>query len=200
MADILRNLPASRMLPKGRYGAATGAAGVVADEAARASATLIAGRGQTPAVLQAARTTFGAELCDLPRRAVSGAMEFVGVGPGRWLVVDDGDGDALVERLQAAFPRASVVDQSGGLVIFDAGGAKLGAMLPKILAIDIDAAAFPVGAAATTTAGHINLTIWRTGAENCRCAVGRSYAPAFLRMLAVAAAEFGLSYGLNYSH
>ena len=110
----------------------------------RASATLIAGRGQTPAIVQAARTAFGAELCDLPRRVQAGTMEFIGVGPGRWLVLDDGEGDALVEKLQSAFPRASVVDQSGGLAVFDAGGAKLGATLPKILTIDIDAAAFPV--------------------------------------------------------
>jgi sarcosine oxidase subunit gamma len=200
VADVLKNLPASRILPKGRYGSSTGAAGVVAHEVARASATLIAGRGQTAAVVQAAKSAFGLELCDLPRRAVSGAMEFIGVGPGRWLVLDDGDGDALVQKLQSAFPRAAVVDQSGGLVIFDAGGAKLGATLPKFLAIDIDVAAFPVGAVATTTAGHINLTIWRTGSENWRCAVGRSYAPAFLRMLAVAAAEFGLAYALSDSH
>jgi sarcosine oxidase subunit gamma len=200
VADVLKNLPASRMLPKGRYGASTGAAGVVAHEVARASATLIAGRGQTSVVVQTARTVFGLELCDLPRRAASGAMEFVGIGPGRWLVLDDGDGDALVQKLQSAFPRASVVDQSGGLAVFDAAGTKIDATLPKFLAIDIDAAAFPVGAAATTTAGHINLTIWRTGSENWRCAVGRSYAPAFLRMLAAAAAEFGLAYALSGSH
>ena len=200
MADVLKNLPASRMLASGRYGASTGAAGVVAHEIMRASATLIAGRGQTAAVVQAASTAFGVELCDLPRRVESGAMEFIGVGPGRWLVFDDGDGDALADKLQSALPRASVVDQSGGLAVFDVGGTKLAATLPKILSIDIDAAAFPVGAAATTTAAHINLTIWRTGAENWRCAVGRSYAPAFMRMLAVAAAEFGLAYGLGDSH
>jgi methylglutamate dehydrogenase subunit D len=200
VADVLKNLPASRMLPEGRYGASTGAPGVVAHEVTRASATLIAGRGQTAAVVQAAKTAFGVELCDLPRRVQSGAMEFIGIGPGRWLVLDDGDGDALVAKLQSAFPRASVVDQSGGLMIFDVGGAKLGATLPKILSIDSDAAAFPVGDAATTTAAHINLTLWRTGAESWRFAVGRSYAPAFLRMLAVAAAEFGLDYGLGDSH
>lgn len=196
MADVLKNLPASRMLPGGRYGASTGAAGVVAHEIKRASATLIAGRGQTAAVVQAARTACGVELCDLPRRAVSGAMEFIGVGPGRWLVLDDGDGDALVAKLQSAFALlASVVDQSGGLAIFDVAGEKRAATLPKFLSIDIDDTAFPLGAAATTTAAHINLTIWRSGTENWRCAVGRSYAPAFLRMLAVAAAEFGLAYG-----
>jgi sarcosine oxidase subunit gamma len=184
------------MLPRGRYGASYGAAGVLAHGITRASATLIAGRGQTAAVVQAAKTAFGVELCDLPRSAVSGAMEFIGVGPGRWLVLDDGDGDALVAKLQSAIaPLASVVDQSGGLAIFDAAGEKLAATLPKFLSIDIDDAAFPVGAAATIAAAHINLTIWRTGAENWRFAVGRSYAPAFLRMLAVAAAEFGLVYG-----
>jgi methylglutamate dehydrogenase subunit D len=200
VADVLKNLPASRMPPKGRYGALTGAAGVVAHEIMRASATLIAGRGQTSAVVQAAKAVFGAELCDWPRSVQSGAMEFIGVGPGRWLVLDDGDGDALVRKLQLAFPRASVVDQSGGLAVFDAAGAKIDATLPKFLSIDIDAAAFPVCAAATTTAGHINLTIWRTGLQSWRFAVGRSYAPAFLRMLVVAAAEFGLDYGLCDSH
>ncbi len=91
------------MLPKGRYGASTGAAGVVADEVARASATLIAGRGQTAAVVRAAKSGFGLELCDLPRCAVSGAMEFIGVGPGRWLVLDDGDGDDAGRKTSIGF-------------------------------------------------------------------------------------------------
>ena len=114
MADVLKNLPASRMLPEGRYGASTGAAGVVADEITLASTTLIAGRGQTAAVVQAAKTAFGVELCDLPRRAVSGAMEFIGVGPGRWLVLDDGDGDALAGKTAIRLRAAGVGGRSIG--------------------------------------------------------------------------------------
>jgi sarcosine oxidase subunit gamma len=107
-------------------------------------------------------------------------------------VLAEGESEALTQRLEtAAAPQASVVDQSGGLVLFEASGEKIADALPKFLSIDIDASVFPVGAAATTTAAHVNLTVWLARPGCWRFAVGRSSAAAFLRILAVAAAEFG---------
>jgi sarcosine oxidase subunit gamma len=190
VADVLNSLPVSRRLPAGHYGAL--ASGVSASEIFRAAATLIAGRGQGGLVVETARSALSVELVDGPRCAFSEGAEFIGIGPGRWLVTSEGDGEALTQRLDAAFaPQASVVDQSGGLVVFEASGARLAETLPKFVAIDLDESIFPVGAAATTTAAHINLTLWRVGPEIWRFAVGRSYAAAFLRLLAVSAAEFG---------
>ena len=191
MADVLNTLPVSRRLPAGHYGAATSAPGVVAVEILRAAAMLVAGRGQGGSVAATATAALGVPMVDGPCCAHADGFEFIGIGPGRWLVIAEGDGEALTQRLEASFAPASVVDQSGGLVIFEASGACLDKTLPKFVAVDLDDAIFPIGAAATTTAAHINLTLWRVGAESWRIAIGRSYAAAFLRLLAVSAAEFG---------
>jgi sarcosine oxidase subunit gamma len=192
VVDVLETVPISRRLPPGRHGAQTAVPGVTAGEIFRAAATLVAGRGQASIVMQAAKAAFGLELCDGPRCVASGSTEFIGAGPGRWLVLAEGESEALTQRLEtAAAPQASVVDQSGGLVLFEASGEKIADALPKFLSIDIDASVFPVGAAATTTAAHVNLTVWLARPGCWRFAVGRSSAAAFLRILAVAAAEFG---------
>ena len=194
MADVLHSLPVSRRLPAGRYGATNAIPGVVVAELARAAATVVAGRAQGSSTGLNAEAAFGVRLADNPRCVVAGgaAVEFIGIGPGRWLVLGEGESEALTQRLEAAFaPQASIIDQSGGLVIFEASGEKIAETLPKFIQIDIDHSVFPIGAAATTTAAHVNLTLWLVGPDRWRFAIGRSYAAAFLRILAVAAAEFG---------
>jgi sarcosine oxidase subunit gamma len=167
----------------------------VVAEIFRAAAILVAGRGQGSVVSLNAEAFFGVPLADGPRCGVatSDSVEFIGVGPGRWLVLGEGESERLIQRLEAAFaPLASIVDQSGGLVLFEASGGKIAETLPKFIAIDIDPSAFQDGAAATTTAAHVNMTLWRVGPDRWRFAVGRSYVAAFLRILVFAAAEFGL--------
>jgi sarcosine oxidase subunit gamma len=195
VADVLDFLPVSRRLPPGRYGAKDAIPGVLVAELACAAATLVAGRGRGSFTSLNAEAFFGVPLSDEPRCVVAAAaaVEFIGVGPGRWLVLGEGESEALIQKLEAAFaPQASIVDQSGGLVLFEASGGKIAETLPKFIAIDIDPSVFPIGAAATTIAAHVNLTLWRAGPDCWRFAVGRSYAAAFLRILGVAAAEFGL--------
>ncbi|MGO4872677.1 MAG: sarcosine oxidase subunit gamma family protein [Roseiarcus sp.] len=197
MTDVLASLPPSRRLAAGRYGAPGSSAGVLVREIARAAAVVVAGRGRSDAAARSASAAFGMEILDRPHRSASDALEFIGIGPGRWLALDAGDGDALVERLEAALsPIASVVDQSGGLEVFEATGAKIAHVLPKLVSIDVDPSVFPAGSAATTTAaGFINLTLWRVEADRWRFAVGRSFVCAFLRALASESAEYGLELG-----
>jgi len=193
VADVLDSLPVSRRPPAGRYGAKDAIPGVVVVEIFRAAATLVAGRGGAAAVGAVAKAALGLELCDAPRCVAVGSTEYIGIGPGRWLVLSEGESEALTQSLEAAFaPQASIVDQSGALVLFEASGGKIAETLPKFIAIDIDPSVFPIGAAATTTAAHVNLTLWLAGPDRWRFAVGRSYVPAFLRILAFAAAESGL--------
>ena len=68
------------------------------------------------------------------------------------------------------------------------------AILAKLAPLDLNPDVFPVGAAATTTAAHVNMTLWRCEGGVWRFAVGRSFLAAFLRLFSCAAAEFGLDW------
>ena len=68
------------------------------------------------------------------------------------------------------------------------------ALLAKLAPIDLHPDVFPVGAAATTAAAHVNLTFWRCEGGAWRFVVGRSALAAFLRLFSCAAAEFGLDW------
>lgn len=196
MVDVLSTLPTHRKLPPGRYGAAGPQTVITLAKVARAAAALIAPATAIAAVAALGADAFGTKLPVGPRHAVGDGLAFVGLGPGRWLVIADDDPERLVERLEGAFgPSASVVDQSGGLVFFEAAGARTDDMLAKLLTIDIAPSAFALDAAATTAIAHIGITLWREDAGARWCfAVGYSFEAAFLRAIAQSAAEYGLTY------
>lgn len=191
MADVLAGLPLGRTLPPGHYGAG-GSASVTLLSAPSDACTLVAGRDRG-AVLARACAAFGTDLCDAPRLSRGGDVEFYGTAPGRWLALSATTG--LGGRLEAAFaPAASIFEQGGGLVVLEAAGEPMRAVLAKLVPLDLDPAVFAVGDAATTTAAHVNLTIWRQDSDRWRFAVGRSNLAAFLRAFAGASAEFGLDW------
>jgi methylglutamate dehydrogenase subunit D len=194
VVDVLATFPPHRELVPGRYGASGATAGVKIRTLDCAVATLISGRGQIAALSASALEAFATELPSGPRWIAGRGVEFIGIGPGRWLVLAAGDSDALVDRLETVFaPNASVVDQSGGLVMYEATGAKIREVLPKLLAIDVDPTVFQPGSAATTSIAHIGVTVWldATGTR-WHFGVGRSFDAAFVRAVARAAAEYGL--------
>lgn len=189
MADMLANLPLGTPLPLGHHGR-PGQAGIVLETVACHAATLVAGRD--PAVVVAALSAaFGAAVVDAPARVAADGVAFVGIAPGRWLVTSTADG--LAARLAAAVgATASVFEQSGGTVVMRASGPALPDFLARLVPLDLDAAVFPAGRAATTTLAHVNATLWREADGAFVFAVGRSHAPAFLRTAAHMAAPFGL--------
>jgi methylglutamate dehydrogenase subunit D len=190
MADILAALPPGTILAPGLYGA-TGAGRIALRAIPMEACTLVAGRNRV-AVVARAREAFGVDLIDAPRRSGHGDATFIGVGPGRWLVLSATPD--LAGRLEAAFaPEASAFEQSGGLVVLEGEGSAMRSLLAKLVPLDLDDTIFSAEDAATTTAAHVNLTLWRHG-EGWRFAVGRSYLPAFLRAFACAAAEYGLDW------
>jgi methylglutamate dehydrogenase subunit D len=194
VADLLPHSPARPLAP-GSYGAAAATPGLRVRPRELAAATLVAGKAGVASVSQGAEQAFGTELPDGPLRVAGKDVAFVGMGPGRWLVTADAEPDALVARLEAAFgPVASVFDQSGGLAFFAVSGAHLLEVLARLLAIDLDHAVFPVGAAAVTVTAHIGVTVWRED-DAFVFSVGRSYATAFLRALVQSAAELGVELG-----
>lgn len=183
-----------------RHGRADGAAGVRATPLHhRALATLVAGRGQTAALAERIETRFGLCLPTTPRRVSSGSVAIVGVGPGRWLAMDEtGDGLAFETALvEAAAGHASATDQSDGLVLLRLSGPDLRRTLAKGIGIDLHPAVFRLGDAATTPFALIGTTLWRIDGGGhahdltVEIAVARSYAADFLHALTEAAAEFG---------
>lgn len=191
MPDFLASLPLGKKLPPGHYGA-EGAGAATLRLVATDACTLVAGRDR-PAVIAKARSGLAVELHDAPRRAAVGGVEFIGTGPGRWLVLSEAAG--LKQELEAAFaPEASVFEQGGGLVVLEAAGTSIRDVLAKLVPLDLHPAVFTLGDAATTTAAHVNLTLWLQQAERWRFAVGRSSLAAFLRAFACAAAQFGLDW------
>jgi methylglutamate dehydrogenase subunit D len=191
MANFLAALPLDKSLPVGRYGQA-GPSGLRLKTFSADACTLVAGRDR-PKVIAQARDAFAVDLTDGPRHSAGNGVDFIGVGPGRWLALAPESG--LAQRLDAALaPAASVFDQTGGLVLLEAEGDGMDGVLAKLAPLDLHPAVFPVGAAATTTAAHVNMTFWRFQGGVWRFAVGRSYLAAFLRLFSCAAAEFGLDW------
>lgn len=194
MSDFLSLIPPDEPLPCGRYGAVPQNPGVRAARVQPALASLCAGTGQCAALIAAVGGALSLTLPQGPGFVTNGTVGFVGTGPGRWIVTDEaGDGEALETRLAAAAGASGAVcDQSDGSVVYEVDGPASRAALAKLLDIDVDPAAFSVGSAATTRAALIGVTLWQVGAAPVyRFAVARSYAPAFLRALASAAAEYG---------
>jgi sarcosine oxidase subunit gamma len=191
MADFLASLPLGKLLPPGHHGF-LGAPGIRLKTVAADACTLVAGR-DLPAVIVKARDAFSVDLTDGPRRSAGAGIDFIGIGPGRWLALALETG--LAQRLEAALaPAASIFEQGGGLVLFEAEGGAIDRVLAKLAPLDLHPDVFPVGAAATTTAAHVNMTFWRCEGGAWRFAVGRSFVAAFLRLFSCAAAAFGLDW------
>ncbi|MFG1375348.1 sarcosine oxidase subunit gamma [Xanthobacter autotrophicus] len=194
MSDLLEHLAPTRLVPEGHYGP-DGAAGVSARAVETlAAATLVARKGATARLIVACAAA-GLPLADAPRFSAGAGLEAVGTGPGRWLVLAEGvSGADLVARLAGmAQGLAAITDQSDANLILDISGPDARAALAKGVTVDLDPTVFSAGDAATTVVSHVGVTFWRRDADTYRFAVGRSFAPAFLRWLTVSAAGFGFA-------
>lgn len=96
-----------------------------------------------------------------PRTAAADGLTVVGVGPGAFLFVAEGD-EALPVTLAAALEGiANVTEQSDGYAVLRLTGPSVADMMARLVGIDLSSAAFPPGSAAATPGGHVGLTIWR---------------------------------------
>jgi methylglutamate dehydrogenase subunit D len=195
VSSFLAQVPPTKPLAAGRYGASPNAPGVTAERLDLALANLMAGRGQTAVLSRAVEAACGVGLAPKPAFVQSEKFGFVGIGPGRWLVAAEGLPEALVEALERmAGAAGSVCDQSDGSTVYELTGADVRKALAKLIDVDIDPIAFSRGSAATTRAALIGVTFWQTDdSPTYRFAVARSYAAAFVRALAAAAAEYGFA-------
>jgi methylglutamate dehydrogenase subunit D len=186
VSDILAHLAPDEPLPFGRYGDGDGVTLKTID---LSLATLVAGHSEVE-LTSAFQSALDIRLPDGPKTSSGGVITIIGTGPGRWTIAAEGvTSDALLEQMQAiAGANGAVTDQSDASVVFEISGPKTPDALMKLLLIDIDAIA--PGCAATTQAALIGTTLWRTGTAY-RFLIARSYALAFVRAVAVSAAEFG---------
>ncbi|MDI4666208.1 sarcosine oxidase subunit gamma [Xanthobacter autotrophicus] len=198
MSDLLEHIAPTRLVPEGHYGpeGATGVSARAANTSASplAAATLVARKGATGRLIVACAAA-GLPLADAPRSSGGAGLEAVGTGPGRWLVLAEGmSGPDLVARLAGmAQGLAAITDQSDAHLILDICGERARAALEKGVTVDLEPTVFRAGDAATTVVSHVGVTFWQRDGATYRFAVGRSFAPAFLRWLTVSAAEFGFA-------
>jgi heterotetrameric sarcosine oxidase gamma subunit len=158
-------------------------------------AVVLARKGQTLALAARIRERFGFDLVAGPKRVGAHEIFFLGTGPGAWLAMRAGGGNAFATSLRDAIgEHAAVADQSDGLAVARVSGARVRDALCKLFAMDLDARAFQPGDVAVTPAGHVGATLWRVddleGSPAFEIAIHRSFAVSFRDHLLEAVAEF----------
>jgi methylglutamate dehydrogenase subunit D len=182
--------------------AGTSGRGVIATDRDRlAVARMAARKGRAPELAGRVREHFGIELRSGPMRTEANGLAVIGIAVDTWLIAAERDPEEIVRSLRAALDDvATVSDQSGGHAVLRLTGPRIREALAKFVAIDLHARDFQSGAAASTVASHIPLTLWRLndGVEGYpvfEVMVQRSLAGSFSQVLIDSAGEFGLSTG-----
>jgi sarcosine oxidase subunit gamma len=182
-------------LPLGRFGEASGRAGVRLHRRGDvAMASLAPWRGQSGGLAATMNDHFGIELPSGPRCVKAAGVTALGLGPDRWLLVNGTADGTFVDTLAARLAGvAAVTDQSASSVIFHIAGEKARDLLAKGVNLDLHPAAFAEDAVAATMVAQISILLWRLDTADGYCiAVPRSWVGGFLRWLTESAAEFGL--------
>ena len=141
MADFLASLPLGKLLPPGHHGF-LGAAGIRLKTVAADACTLVAGR-DLPAVIVKARDAFSVDLTDGPRRSAGAGIDFIGIGPGRWLAVLIGFAGVLI----AATPSGGAPFEAIGLALLAAMLWACTTLLARSLAKGVSTPAMMLGGA-----------------------------------------------------
>ena len=154
-------------------------------------ATVTARKGRRAALLDAARSAFGAELPATPRRVEGRDIAFVWSGPDQWLACrHPAPAEGMEALLATPFAGlASVVDQSHGRTLLRVTGPNVRDALAKGVPIDLHPRAFKAGDAAATLVSHIPVHLWQIDDRpTYEFAVARSLAQSFWHWLAASAA------------
>jgi sarcosine oxidase subunit gamma len=186
--------PWAGILSDGQLGASWPAGVSIAARSGLGIASLIVADVGEAALAEAVKARFGLDLPSTPSAAYSPAHALVWAGPGQWLVIAESR-TGFAEHLQALAGLAAVAEQSDGRAVLRLSGANIRETLAKGCMIDLDPAAFPVGAAALTSIAHIGVHLWRAGdgpdGAVFAIMVARSMAGSFWSWLSASAAEFG---------
>lgn len=149
-------------------------------------ASVAALKGREAELTQAVSSAYGVDLPDGPKRVSSGAVSFVGVGPGKWLAA------STVGTDFSGLP-AAVADQSDGRAVFRLSGPKARETLATLVQIDLHPRAFQRGDAVVTHAASIAITLWQVGDEpTYEIVMFRTYAATLWRWLVEAGRSRGI--------
>ena len=175
----------------GRFGAGSGdAPGVVLAECRPLALVQVNGAPE-PGVLAQALGAPETEV--VPNRAFeAGEVRYAWNGPGQWLAESDErqPGD-LVQHVEGALrPHgASTTDLSHARSVLRISGASAPDLLAKLCPVDVET--MRTGESAVTLAGPFNAQVVKTGDEEFRLYVFRSFGLAMWEMLRDEAVEFG---------
>jgi heterotetrameric sarcosine oxidase gamma subunit len=151
-------------------------------------------RPQPGSALDAVLAAFHAdELPHTGESASAGALSLLGIGPGRWMLVEHAvplRSQGPLERLTDAFE--IVIEIGDAWTQIAVSGTAMHDLLAKGCALDLHPTVFREGACAVTGFAHLRCLLFRFGA-GFRLFVGRSYAASLAEWLIEAAAEFGLA-------
>ena len=123
--------------------------------------------------------------------AISSRHSVLPTGPGRWIVVSDGEEMGATLRDAIAPDIGVVTDLTHGRVALTISGAKAAWVLASGVALNFDEDAFPVGAVRVARHHEIGLTIHRTTREEFTLYVFTSFARAAWHWLTTSAEEVG---------
>lgn len=196
MSDPLTTRPAlAGIAIPGRYGAETTSPGVMLRERTGLGiAAVMARRGKAEALRAAAEAAYGIAPPDAPRHVAGSEIAFIGTGPEQWLAVSSalGDGRLAVDLAARLTGLASISDQGDGRAVIRIAGPKARETLAKGLPIDLHAAVFTPGSAATSVISLMGVTLWQVDATpTYDLMVFRSLAGSFWAWLTHSAGEFG---------
>jgi sarcosine oxidase subunit gamma len=181
-----------------RIGKAIGPAGVaIVLRSDLRIASVIARRGAGPELSERAEKMFGLALRSGPHRIARERHTILGIGPGRWMFMQEGGAPEFAAELERDLMGvASVSDHSDGYAVFEVSGICARKALAKGVAIDLHPDSFGTGDVAVTAIAHIGAILWQTNNLPCfGMAVFRSYAGSFWHWLSDSAMEFGIEQG-----
>lgn len=185
--------PLDPVLRPGSFGRFEDGVGVTLSETAPGSIVQVAAwPGREKAVLAAIGKVTGLALPDGPGGGLAtGTKSAFGIGPGRFLVVDEAEGLAGTLAAAVKAQDGAVTDLSHGRTAIRIDGPKAEWVLAKFFAVDFSQAAFPPGAGRASVHHDIFAHIQRYGPERFDVYVFRSFARAFWLALCRASEEVG---------
>jgi sarcosine oxidase subunit gamma len=143
-----------------------------------------------PEVRAAAEAALGvpvpAQAC---RAGLTGERAALWLGPDEWLLVASLAQSGLATRLERALGAMahSLVDVSHRQVGLLVHGSQAAALLASGCPLDLDERSFPIGMCTRTVLSKAEVVLWRTGAQEFRLEVWRSFAPYVTQFLSEAA-------------
>lgn len=156
-------------------------------------ATLMCDHAGADKLAGAVKTALGIALPQAGRVATADRCTLIWTAPEQWMLIAPAqDYNAALPALSSA---AAVADQTGGRAILRVSGPRVRDVLAKGVMLDLDAAQFAVGSAASTSIAHVPATLWRGDDEGGDAvfflSVPRSMAGTFWAWFTASAAEFG---------